>query len=145
MRTRIKRLFWLSLGLVLFFATVQLWYTRPSRTAGSFIASLSKCRYEEAQALLATPSSIELAENGELVLTNRAGDTTTVPAGNLPFHFLKEDEPARDSLAWPTRNDDFKMIALGESEGWILRNPPFRLYLRADGGEVHIERVEKVE
>jgi len=142
MKARIKRLFWISLGLVLLIATVQFWYLRPSRAAGRFLSYLSKGQYEEAQTLLATPSSIEPTETGALVLTDRAGHTTTVPAGNLPFLVLEEEASSPDSPTWPARKDDFTMIALGESEGGILEKPPFRLYLRADGGEVHIERVE---
>jgi hypothetical protein len=144
MKHRIKRILSITLGLVVLFATVQWWYLRPARTAEGFIASLSRGRYEKAQAMLAAPSSIEAAENGELVLTDWAGNATTVPAQNLPFLSaqLLEDEPSRDSAVLPPRVNEFTMVALGESEGGILLNQPVRLYLQADGGKVHIEKVD---
>ncbi len=144
MSSPIKRFLLVGLGLIVLAVAAQWWWERSTRTAEGFIATLSKGRYQEAQALLVAPSSIEATEGGGLVLTDRAGNATTAPKQNLPFLSLQlpGDERSRGRGSLPSRINKFTMIALGESKGGILLTQPIRLHLQVDGGKVHIDKID---
>jgi hypothetical protein len=90
-------------------------------------------RYAEAAAMLVAPSALEVAPDGSLALTDRAGNSTAVPAAQLPF---KVSEPPAEPR-FPGRT----MMAIGPSTGGISDFPMVTLYVSFDGGEGHIEGV----
>ena len=83
--------------------------------------------------MLVAPSALEVAPDGSLALTDRAGNSTAVPAAQLPF---KVSGPPAEPR-FPGRT----MMAIGPSTGGISDFPMVTLYVSFDGGEGHIEGV----
>jgi len=121
-------------ALLLGIALVAWWLERPGRTTSEFAHHLYSESYEEAARMLRSPSALEVASDGGLILVDRAGASTAVPATKLPFNIVLDD-----AEEFP---HDFKMIALGSSTDGILDTPPVILYLSVDGGQVHLEGVD---
>lgn len=90
-------------------------------------------RYDQAAALLTPPSAVALEPDGTLALTDRAGNTTSVPAAQLPFKVSERPAEPR----FPGRT----MMAIGPSTGGVSDFPMVTLYVSFDGGEAHIEGV----
>jgi hypothetical protein len=116
-------------GLALTYSLLE----RPKRTTQAFAGHLYHERYAEAALMLQAPSALEVTPDGELILTDNAGESTTVPAARLPFIIGGHAG---------TLDHDFMMTALQGSKNGVLDTPAVRLYLCLDGGEVRIERVD---
>ena len=106
-----------------------------SQARSAFFGHMFAQRYDEASAMLTAPSALEVAPDGSLVLTDRAGNTTSVPAAQLPFKVSERPAEPR----FPGRT----MMAIGPSTGGISDFPMVTLYLSFDGGEDHIEGVDR--
>ncbi len=123
------------LALTFVFAGIlaTLWLVnRPKQIAQTFVGHLSHQRYSEAGQMLQTPSAIKVVSEGGIVLVDRAGNSTTVPAERLPF-FVGGGQPNGPG--------DFAMTALqGSINGKVA--PVVIAYLSIDGGKIHIERVD---
>jgi hypothetical protein len=84
---------------------------RPTQITKAFVGHLSHERYEEAEQMLQAPSAIKVASEGGIVLVDRAGNSTAVPAERLPF-FVGGGQPNGPG--------DFAMTALqGSTNGWL--------------------------
>jgi len=99
----------------------------------SFQGHMYAQRYDQAAAILTPPSTVALESDGTLTLTDRAGNTTSVPAAQLPFKV--SERPAEPRFPGHT------MMAIGPSTGGISDFPMVTLYVSFDGGEAHIEGV----
>jgi len=104
-----------------------------ARAEDTFRGQMFAQRYAQAAAMLVAPSALEVAPDGSLALTDRAGNSTAVPAAQLPF---KVSEPPAEPR-FPGRT----MMAIGPSTGGISNFPMVTLYVSFDGGEGHIEGV----
>jgi hypothetical protein len=123
----------LALAFVFAGILATLWLVeRPKRIAQTFVGHLSHQRYSEAAQMLQTPSAIKVVSEGGIVLVDRDGNSTMVPAERLPF-FVGGGQPNGPG--------DFAMTALqGSINGKVA--PVVIAYLSIDGGKIHIERVD---
>ena len=83
--------------------------------------------------MVRAPSSIDVSQNGELVLIDHNGNSMTVPATKLPFKVGGGN---------PKSPSDFSMTALGNSTNGVLDTPAVIIYLSIDGGKVRIDKVD---
>ncbi|MEZ6004037.1 MAG: hypothetical protein R3F33_07605 [Planctomycetota bacterium] len=125
------------LALVVLAAGLALaawWYQRPTRTTQAFAGHLAHGRYAEAAAMVHPPSSLQVAPDGSLLLTDQEGRSTTVPKAKLPF--LASDAAAASPQA------HFQMTALGPSTDGVLETPAVTLHLNVEGGGIQIVAVQ---
>ena len=131
-----KRILITLLALLLIVVSAVLlyaWFDLPRRTTQRFAGHLYHQRYQGAASMLRPPSALEVSPDGSLILVDKNGSATPVPAAKLPFIVGgREGGP----------ENDFKMTALGRSTNGMLDPPPVTLYLSVDGSWVQIEAVE---
>jgi hypothetical protein len=124
------------LGVLCVFAIVYLasWFVfRSDRTTQKFADHVYRARYSEAAEMLTAPCSIKLETDGGLRLVDRAGKSTVVPPGHLPF---------KVGGGRPDAPGDFSMTALGSTTNGLLDKPAITMYLSVEGGRICIERVD---
>ena len=125
----------LALALV-----AQQWLTEPKSATQSLIGRLYRGDCAAAAELLEAPSALALQPDGSLSITAEDGATALVPAASLPFLAgqLAEDEPhsLREALLGEYRA---AVTATGDPSA------PLTLHLRAAGGRVQIERIERYD
>lgn len=124
------------LALAVVFAVVAstAWLVeRPKRITEAFVGHLSHERYEEAEQMLQAPSALKMTLDGGIVLVDRAGNSTAIPADKLPF--LAGGGEANGP-------GDFAMTALGNRTNRRLNSPAVIAYLSLEGRKIHIERVD---
>ena len=124
------------LGVLCVFAVVYLatWFVfRSDRTTQKFADHVYRARYNEASEMLTAPCSIKLEADGGLTLVDRAGKSTVVPPGQLPFKVGggRPDAPA-----------DFSMTALGSTTNGRLDAPAIIMYLSVEGARICIDHVD---
>lgn len=125
----------LILGVVCLFAVVYLatWFVhRSNRTTERFADHIFRAQYSDAAKMLTAHCSIKLETDGALTLVDRAGKSTVVPPGQLPF---------KVGGGQPNAPGDFSMIALGSSTNGILDAPAIIMYLSVEGGRICIDHV----
>lgn len=67
-------------------AIVMLLGSRSAAGAqGTFQGHMFAQRYDQAAEMLVAPSALEVAPDGSLAITDRAGNSTAVPAAQLPL------------------------------------------------------------
>ena len=116
---------------VLYLAT---WFVnRSERTTQKFADHVYRGRYGEATQMLTSSCSMKLRPDGGLTLVDRAGNTTVVPAGKLPFGV---------GGGQPDAPGDFSMTALGSATNGILEAPAIIMYLSVEGGRICIHHVD---
>ncbi len=124
------------LGVACIFAVACLvtWFVfRSNRVTEKFADHVYRAQYNEAAEMLTAPCSIELGTDGGLTLVDRAGNSTVVPPGQLPF---------KVGGGRPDAPGDFSMTALGSSTNGKLDSPAIIMYLSVEGGRISIENVE---
>jgi hypothetical protein len=124
------------LGVLCVFAVVYLatWFVfRSDRTTEKFADLVYRARYKEAAEMLTAPCSIKLETDGGLRLVDRAGKSTVVPPGQLPF---------KVGGGRPDAPGDFSMTALGSATNGILDAPAIIMYLSVEGGRICIDQVD---
>ncbi len=115
-------------------AIVMLLGSRSAAGAqGTFQGHMFAQRYDQAAEMLVAPSALEVAPDGSLAITDRAGNSTAVPAAQLPFKVSERPAEPR----FPGRT----MMAIGPSVAGVSDFPMVTLYVSFDGGEAHIEGV----
>lgn len=133
--TKSKRII-LTLAVVFVAIASTAWMVqRPKRITEAFVGHLSHERYEQAEQMLKAPSDIKVVSGGEIVLVDRAGNSTTIAAERLPFFVGggKLDGPG-----------DFAMTALQNRTNGRLNSPAVIAYLSIEGDRIHIERVDSL-
>lgn len=90
--------------------------------------------YAQAAQMLSAPSDIDLNSDGSLLITDRAGNATIVPAVQLPF--MAAELPPKPKFAGST------LMATGPATDGILDYPVVTLYVNFSDGEAHIEGVD---
>jgi hypothetical protein len=124
----------LAVVLVLGVLYLATWLVhRSERTTQKFADHVDRGRYGEAAQMLTSSCSMKLGPDGGLTLVDRAGNTTVVPAGKLPF---------RVGGGRPDTPGHFSMTALGSSTNGRLDSPAIIMYLSVEGGQICIERVD---
>ena len=124
-----------AFGVVLACIAVTVsWLEGPEHVRKEFFNHLFNERYEEASLMLNASSQIELASDGNLVIVDHKGNSTAVPATNLPF-IVGGGEPKASGV--------HSMTALGDSTNGILDSPAVIIYLSVEGSKIRIESVEK--
>ena len=106
---------------------------RPKRITEAFVGHLSHERYEEAEQMLQAPCALKMTLDGGIVLVDRAGNSTAIPADKLPFLV---------GGGKPNGPGDFAMTALGDRTNAQLNSPAVIAYLSIEGSKIHIERVD---
>ncbi len=115
-------------------AVVMLFGSRSAaRAQSTFQGHMFAQRYDQAAEMLVAPSALEVAPDGSLAITDRAGNSTAVPAAQLPFKVSERPAEPR----FPGRT----MMAIGPSVAGVSDFPMVTLYVSFDGGEAHIEGV----
>lgn len=110
------------------------WFVlRSDRTTRNFADHVYRGRYNEAAEMLTAPCSIKLEADGGLTVVDRAGKSTVVPPGQLPF---KVGGGRLDAAG------DFSMTALGSSTNGRLDAPAIIMYLSVEGGRISIDHVD---
>ena len=109
------------------------WFDRPMRITQEFAGHLFHERYSEANTMFEGTSSLTLLPKGDLLISDYAGNTVTVPKEKLPF---------KVSGGKARQRSDFSMTALGGSVGGDLSTPPVVINLDLDRGKVRIERID---
>ena len=84
--------------------------------------------------MLRAPSALFVVPDGGLTLVDAGGQSTSVPATQLPF--------VVGGQAVPQVACDFVMTALGPDTDGVLDTPAVTIYLSVDGGGVLIEHVD---
>lgn len=121
-------------ALLVGLASTAWWLQRPQRTTEAFAGHLHHARYAEAARMLRAPSSLAVAPDGGLTFVDEAGQSTSVPAAQLPF--AAGGREAREHAC------DFRMTALGPDTNGVLDRPAVTLHLAVDGGAVRIVGVD---
>ena len=106
---------------------------RSDKTTQNLADHVYRARYNEAAEMLTAPSSIKLEADGGLTLVDRAGKSTVVPPGQLPF---------KVGGGRPDAPGDFSMTALGSSTNGRLNAPAIIMYLSVEGGKICIDHVD---
>ena len=83
--------------------------------------------------MLQASSDVKVVSVGDIVLVDRAGNSTTVPAERLPF-FVGGGEPDGPG--------HFAITALQDRTNRDLNRPAVMVYLSIENGKVHIEHVD---
>lgn len=104
------------------------------RAYEEFAGHVANGRYAEASALLARPSELMPQADGILLAVDRDGRRTTVAKEKLPF-LVAEQEPKAAATG-------LLMTALGTASNGVLATPAKHLHVIAEGGALHIARVD---
>ncbi len=133
--TKTKRII-ASLAVLLTSIASTVWLIeRPKRMTETFIRHISQERYEAADQMLHSPSSIKVLSREEITLVDRSGNSTTVPSKQLPF-FAGGGKPNAPG--------DFSITALQDHTNGRLNSPAVVAYLSIEGSKIHIERVDSL-
>ena len=100
----------------------------------AFYGHMFAQEYAEAAHMLSAPSDIELNSDGSLLITDRTGNATIVPAVQLPF--MAAGSPANPKFPGST------LMATGPDTDGTLDYPAVTLYVTFSNGEAHIEGVD---
>lgn len=118
--------------LLIGIAQTYRWIQRPRRMTQEFAGHLFHQRYDEAERMLKPPSALKLTTEGDLVLVDHTGTSTTVPAKRLPFVI---------GGGKPDDSSDFSMTALqGSTNGMV--DSMYHVYLTLEGSTIRIEHVD---
>lgn len=104
------------------------------RAYEEFAGHVKSGRYAEASLLLARPSELVQEADGTLLAVDRTGRRTSVAKEKLPFVVGGSRQGAEATGLW--------MTALGTSKNGMLDTPAKHLHVIAQGGALHIARVE---
>ena len=136
---RLKKILAVLILLWISVASIFWWLDRPKRITQEFAGHLFHERYAEADSSLEGVSSLILLPQGDLLITDQAGNSVAVQKSKLPFKIGGgKSAHAKSALL----SSDFIMTALGGSVGGVLSTPPVVLYLGIEKGKVRIESVD---
>lgn len=104
------------------------------RAYEQFAGHVANGRYAEASSLLARPSELVQEADGTLLAVDRDGRRATVAKEKLPFLVAERGPNAAATGLW--------MTALGKATNGVLDTPAKHLHVVAQGGALHITRVD---
>ena len=123
----------------------QWWILWPQRTAERFAGLLGEGQIAQASALLDGPSSIEIVENGDVLVQDRNGESVTISAGRLPFlpgQISGSEPPSRGVMDVLYGRDRLAISATGAGQAGEREGIARTVYLAVELGHLHIDAVE---
>jgi hypothetical protein len=144
MKSPLKLILLFAISLAVLASAATWWVDQPNRVSERFVQLVWKGQVEEAGELLVGPSSMEVQEDGDVVVVDSKGGRVVVDSARLPFvsgHASPEPAAGR---TWSDRiwgRNAFCVAATGFGQEGPREGAPVTLYLTAERGGVRIDRM----